>query len=214
MKKTTLVAPFDEPLARAVAGETRLTGRSVAALLPQSKKADSPSPDAPAERPIPWNPSSYVSARSAVMETIVRFGGLDEAVFIASPGPAPDIAGKAVDIERLVQERVLGTLWLVREILSKLSSQGSGRFIFVLAHRDQGIHSPVMAAAFGALEAFALSLVETTVDSPYEIWTLQNTCPQDDITAQYIRRILDSSSDRRGSRVIKFSGKTGIFNRV
>lgn len=236
MKKTTLVAPYDDPLARAVAVEARVLGRSVAALLPgygDSREArkgrrggpseveaagtDLPGP-APEEAPIPWNPPSFVSARSAVLDASVRFGSVDEAVLVVSPGPAPDLAAKPAELERILHDRVLSVLWLAREVLTHFTARGSavglGRLILVLADRGQPPRDPVGAAAFGAASAFAAALAESAPDAPYDVWAVQDSCPQDDLAAQYVRRILEAPPERRPGRILRFTGKSTLFNRL
>lgn len=234
MKKTTLVAPYDEPLARAVAAEARVLGRSVAALLPgadavrqarKGRREESPELEASdtdlrsasEERPIPWNPSSFVSARAAVLEASVRFGSVDEAVLVISPGSAPGLTAKPAELERILQDRVLSVLWLARELLTHFTARGSaggpGRLIFVLADRGQLPRDPVGAAAFGAVSSFASALAESAPDAPYDIWTVQDSCPQDDLAAQYLSRILQAPPERRPGRVLRFTGRNPLFNR-
>lgn len=235
MKKTTLVAPYDEPLARAAAVEARILGRSVAALSPGSAEsrtsrkgrreeaseaepfAASPDAPSPEERPIPWNPPSFVSARTAVLEASVRFGSVDEAVLVVSPGSAPELSAKPAEIERALQDRTLSIVWLVRELLTHFaarpSAAGPGRLILVLADRGQSPRDPIASASFGAISAFAASLAESAADAPYEVWAVQDSCPQDDLAAQYIRRILQAPPERRPGRVLRFTGKSSLFNR-
>ncbi len=227
MKKTTLIAPFDDPLARAVAAEARIFGRTVAPLLPGSGKAasDKRAPEAadagtgePTVNPVPWNPPSYVSARAAVLEASLRFGAADEAVLVSSRTPAPGLSARPAEIEQALHDRVLGIFWLVRELLSAFkerpAEKGPGRLVLVLADRGREALGPVEAAAFGALEAFASSLAGTSGDTPYEVWSVQDSCPQDDLAAQYIAKLLEAGADRRAGRVVKFTGKGGIFNRI
>lgn len=232
VKKTTIVAPYDDPLALAVAGEARVLGRSVAVLLPVStptrerkkvgrerpaEAAPEPGSAVPEERPIAWNPPSFVSARTAVLEASVRFGSVDEAVLVLSLGPAPGLTAKPSEIEKILQDRVLSFIWLVRELLTHFSARGtaggSGRLILVLADRGQSPRDPVAAAAFGALSAFAASLAETPPDAPYDVWVVQDSCPQDDLAAQYLSRILQAPPERRPGRVLRFTGKNPLFNR-
>lgn len=233
MKKTTIVAPYDDPLALAVAGEARVLGRSVAVLLPVSgaaregkkvgrdrpAEAAAPAPGSSAleERPIAWNPPSFVSARTAVLEASVRFGSVDEAVLVVSLGPAPGLAAKPAEIEKILQDRVLSFIWLVRELLTYFTARGpaggSGRLVLVLADRGQSPRDPVAAAAFGALSSFAASLAETPPDAPYDVWVVQDSCPQDDLAAQYLSRILQAPLERRPGRVLRFTGKNPLFNR-
>jgi hypothetical protein len=214
VKKTTLIAPFDDPLALAIAGEARVQGRTVAALLPGTGARKPAAPDAPEDRPIFWNPPSYVSARAAVLEAVVRFGPLDEAVFVAAPVAAPGLAAKPAELERFLHERVLAAFWLARELMSHFSERRRGRLVFVLADRGQSPREPAAAAAFGALEAFAASLTEGLQDAPYDIWTVRDSCPQDDLAAQYVSKLLDASGDRKAGHVLKYTGKVGIFNRI
>ena len=228
MKKTTLIAPFDDPLALALAGEARVLGRSIAALLPGSavaregkpgsKKSETAPEAEQTERPIAWNPPSYVSARAAVLEACVRFGAVDEAVIVASPGPAPGLTAKPAEIEKVFHDRVLSVIWLVRELLTTFAGRAEGRepgrLILVLADRGLENREPVSAGAFGALRSFAVSLAETASDAPYDVWTVQDSCPQDDLAAHYIAKLLDAPRDRRGDRVVRFTGRGGIFNRL
>ena len=233
MKKTTLVAPYDDPLALAVAGEARLLGRSLAALLPgngapggkRKHRSEEPAagsapagPESPADKPIDWNPPSFVSARTAVLEAAVRYGSVDEAVLVVSIVTAPGLAAKPAEMEKFLHDRVLSFVWLSRELLSIYSTRAPGsvpgRLVLVLADRGLAPPDPVSAAAFGALSSFASSLAETTADAPYDVWAVQDSCPQDDLAAQYISRILAAPPDRRGGRVLRFTGKGGIFNRI
>lgn len=234
MKKTTLVAPYDDPLARAAAGEARLLGRAVAALLPgagrvarkgrrgepaeaETAEASEEGPRPAEDPPIPWNPPSFVSARSAVMEASVRFGSVDEAILVASPGPGTGLAAKPAEIERVLQDRALSFLWLARELLTHFTTRGSagvpGRLVIVLADRGQPPRDPAAAAAFGAVSAFAAVLAESAPDAPYDVWTVQDSCPQDELAAQYLSRILQAPRERRPGRVLRFTGKSTLFNR-
>ena len=235
MKKTTLVAPYDEPLARAAAAEARVLGRSIAALTPGSvdtrtgrkdrreepAEVESPGEDSKTgfleETPIIWNPPSFVSARTAVLEASVRFGSVDEAVLVVPPGSAQTLAAKPAEIERILQERTLSIVWLVRELLMHFSARpagsGPGRLILILADRGQPPRDPVSAASFGALSSLAAALAESAQDAPYEVWAVQDSCPQDDLAAQYIRRILQAPPERRPGRMLRFTGKSSLFNR-
>jgi hypothetical protein len=214
VKKTTLIAPYDDPLALAIAGEAHILGRATAAFLPGSEVKKTAPAEAPEDLPIAWNPPSYVSARASVLEAVVRYGALDEAVLIASPGIAPGLSAKPAELEKLFQDRVLSFFWLTREILARFSERGTGRLVFVLADRGQSQREPAAAAVFGAIVSFASSLAETSQDAPYNIWAVQDSCPQDDLAAQYISKILSAPDDRRGGRVIKYTGKSSIFNRI
>ncbi len=236
MKKTTLVAPYDDPLARAAAGEARALGRTVAALLPgtgesrggkkgrRGEPSEAGDAEAPAESPRPaedppilWNPPSFVSARSAVLEASVRFGSVDEAILVASPGTGTGLAAKPAEIERILQDRALSFLWLARELLTHFAARGSGggpgRLVIVLADRGQPPRDPAAAAAFGAVSAFAAALAESAPDAPYDVWAVQDSCPQDDLAAQYLSRILQAPPERRPGRILRFTGKSTLFNR-
>ncbi|HSV56159.1 MAG TPA: hypothetical protein VLH39_03515 [Magnetospirillaceae bacterium] len=232
MGKTTIVAPADDPLSLAVAAEARALGRSVASFLPASAGLQSPGKrpepprnsrpvdgtEAPAEQPLSWNPASYVSARAAVLEASVRYGCVDEAVIVAVPEAAPGLGARPAEIERLIHGRFLSVVWLVREILAAFSARdsgrGPGRLVMVLADRGQPPRDPLGAAAFAALSAFAVSLARTSTDTPYDIWVLEDSCPQDDLAAQYVSRILQAPADRKGGRSLRFTGKGGIFSRI
>jgi len=152
-----------------------------------------------------------------VLEASVRFGSVDEAVLVVSLGSTPGLAAKPAEIEKILQDRVLSMVWLVRELLTHFSARGSGgepgRLVLVLADRGQSPRDPVAAAAFGALSSFAASLAETSPDAPYDIWVVQDSCPQDDLAAQYLSRILQAPPERRPGRVLRFTGKNPLFNR-
>ncbi len=222
MKTSTLIVSYDPDFARAIASELALVERApvVAVAEPADPGADG----------ISWRPSSYASTRSVIVEAGCAEGGFSEAVLVA-PYPAAADEDDSVPVAERVQAyeppgtlagavdaRAVGFMTMARELATKLSG-GGGRLLLVHppAESFAAANAPLSEqAASGAVDAFAAGMarLSTAIESGQPIcdaFEIVDTCPQRELTAQFVARALAKPFDRKASRVLRWNGKTGIF---
>ena len=226
MKKTLLIAPFDGPIAAAVAAEACAAGWSVALAL-----APGFSPAAPvsvegseamakvAERraastSIAYDPRSYVSASSLVLSAINALGELDAAVIIFDPASAKAdfLAAKPGEISALMEERCAGPLFLARELVRRFEARKAGSLLLVAPEspRDAAL-GPAAAMADGAFEGLGTGLFAAAAGQAWSAFGLRDASGQADRVARYAIELLGDAKAAKAGRWLRYTGKSGIF---
>jgi hypothetical protein len=224
VKKTILIAPFDGPLAAALASEASAAGWSVALALVRGRSA------APIERPqgsppedggdrarattLDYEPRSYVSASSLVLSARNALGELDAAILIFDPASAKAdfLAGKPGELSGLVEERCSGPLYLSRELVRRFESRKAGSILFLAPEspRDAAL-GPAAAMADGAFEGLAKGLFAASVGAPWSAYGIRDASGQPERTARYALELLEEAKAAKAGRWIRYTGKTGLF---
>ena len=221
MKKTILIAPFDGPIAAALASEASAAGWSVALAL-----AHGPAGSVPAEQggdaagransiTIVYEPRSFVSAAALVLSAENALGPLDAAIFVFDPAEAKAdfLAAKPGELAALVEERCSGPLFLARELARRFEARRSGRLLLVAPEspRDAAL-GPAAAMAEGAFEGLGTGLfAAAAASSAWSAYGLRDASGQSERLARYSLELLAEPKPTKAGRWLRYSGKSGIF---
>jgi len=199
---TTLVLPAGSEDADALSADLEAAGHTVI----QARRGRPGGPDGgPA-----WDPLSFVSARSLLIEAEASGNGrLDAVVVFASP--PPDQTGlaetPAKDIEHSVLEWSAGHAQLVKEILVRFRERGAGTLVLVVRQADQG--GPLSAMASGALSGLAESLAASR-GGPWRFLGVHDESGQDGAAGHFVAKLL-ADPPKDSGKVIRFTGRQGLF---
>lgn len=220
MKKTILIAPFDGPLASALASEARSAGWSVALALARGPGV--PGAEAGAEAKgeagsvtIAYEPRSFVSASALVIAAENALGPLDAAILVFDPAEAKaDFLGaKPGELAALVEERCSGPLFLARELARRFESRRSGKLLLVSPEspRDAAL-GPAAAMAEGAFEGLGEGLfAAAAASSAWSAYGLRDASGQGERPARFALELLSEAKPTKAGRWLRYSGKSGIF---
>ena len=225
MKKTILIAPFDGPLAAALASEASAAGWSVALAL--SRRAASPAPGSDAGNEasgganyvtVAYEPRSFVSASALVISAENGLGSLDAAILVLDPAEAKAdfLAAKPGELAALVEERCSGPLYLARELVRRFEARGSGRILLLAPEspRDAAL-GPAAAMAAGAFEGLGEGLfAAATSSSSWSAYGLRDASGQGDRLARYALELLGEAKPAKAGRWLRYSGKSGLFGQA
>lgn len=212
-----MIAPFDGPLAAALAQAAGDSGWSVALAL-----AGGDRPEAAGEAPaggarstcIRYDGRSFVSASALVLAAENAIGPLDAAVIVFDPAaPAADfIAAKPGELSLFVDERCSGPLFLARELARRFESRKAGRLMLVAPESPRDAALGVTAAlADGAFEGLGSGLFAAASASPWSAYGIRDASGQPERLARYALDILAEPKPAKAGRWLRYSGKGGLF---
>jgi hypothetical protein len=234
VKKTLLIAPFDGPLAAALAAEASASGWTVALALARGGSMPAPGPaptaadkadaaegeiDATAEFQasttcIAYDPRSFVSASSLVLSAINALGDLDAAVLVFDPAVAKAefLSAKPGELSALVEERCAGPLFLARELVRRFEARKSGALLLFAPEspRDAAL-GPTASMADGAFEGLGAGLFAAAQASSWRAFGIRDASGQTDRAARYAIELLDDPKGAKAGRWLRFTGRSGIF---
>ena len=157
MEKTCLIAGKSGALLADIVRRCSAAGRLP--LVARSGQADLPGipPGAPA--PVSWNRRSALSARSLLLHAQTVCGGISDVVVVYSPvqETTPFHIGAVVSIEDRVDAEIKGYQFLLRELVTVLQAQGSGRLVLAVLDHLNEPPAPLEAAALASFMALARS---------------------------------------------------------
>jgi NAD(P)-dependent dehydrogenase (short-subunit alcohol dehydrogenase family) len=229
VRKTILIAPFEGPLAAALAERASAAGwRTVLGLArrqpPQAaarsaetvaRASDPPSAPTPAgAASIPYDPRSCASAAALVISAANALGDLGAAVIVAGPASAKaDFpAGKPADIAQLVDERCAGPLYLAREIVRRFEDKGFGRILLFAQESPRDAEAgPAAAMSYGAFEGLGRGLFAASVGGAWSAYGLRDSSGAPDRAARFALELLEEPRPSKAGRWMRFSGKSGLF---
>jgi hypothetical protein len=212
VKKTILIAPFDGPLAAALAAEASSDGWSVALALVRGLAA--PADAAPGFLTLAYDPRSYVSASTLALSAQNALGELDAAVLVFDPAAAKAefLSSKPGELAGLVEERCSGPLFLAREIIRRFEARKSGSILLFAPEspRDAAL-GPTAAMADGAFEGLGTGLFAAAAGASWAAYGLRDASGQADRAARFALELLGEAKPAKAGRWLRYSGKGGIF---
>jgi hypothetical protein len=227
VRKTILIAPFEGPLAAALAEGAAAAGWRIAlatarALAPQGEAARplaAPAPEAPPSPAgavaLSYDPRSCASAAALVVSATTALGGeLGAAALIAGPASAKAAfpAGRPADIAQLVDERCAGPLYLAREVVRRFEAKGSGRILLFAQESPRDAEAgPAAAMAYGAFEGLGRGLFAAAAGAGWSAYGLRDSSGTPDRAARFALELLEESRPSKAGRWMRFSGKSGLF---
>lgn len=220
MSKTILIAPFDGPLAAALASEASADGWSVALALargPAVARADVAKDAGQGDRAgaitLGYDPGSYVSASALVLSAMNALGELDAAVLVFDPAAAKAdfLSGKPGELSALVEERCSGPLFLARELVRRFEARKAGSLLLLAPEspRDAAI-GPSAAMAGGAFEGLGTGLFSAAAGAAWSAFGLRDASGQSERAARYALELLGEPKGKAG-RWLRYTGKSGLF---
>ncbi len=214
MKKTILIAPFDGPLASALAAEAGAELWSVALALPHGPASAATADPGQGVAAIPYDPRSYVSASSLVLSARNALGELDAAILILDPASAKAdfLAGRPGELSALVEERCSGPLFLARELVRRFEARKAGSILLFAPEspRDAAL-GPLAAMADGAFEGLGTGLFAAAAGASWSAYGLRDASGQADRAARYALELLAEPKGAKSGRWLRYTGKSGIF---
>jgi hypothetical protein len=220
VKKTILIAPFDGPLAAALASEAGAAGWSVALALARGASgaaAEGAAGEAgrAGAAAIAYDSRSFVSASSLILSAENALGPLDAAVLVFDPAAAnADLLGaKPGELASLVEERCAGPLFLARELVRRFESRRAGRILLLAPEspRDAALGA-ASAMADGAFEGLGNGLFAASAASAaWSAYGLRDASGQADRAARFALELLAEPRPAKAGRWLRYSGKSGIF---
>jgi hypothetical protein len=227
VRKTILIAPFEGPLAAALAEGAAAAGWRIAlatALAPRGDAArpgPAPAPEAAAPRGpsgaalLSYDPRSCASAAAMVVAATTALGGeLGAAAVIAGPASAKaDFpGGRPAEIAQLVDERCAGPLYLAREIVRSFEGRGAGRILLFAQESPRDAEAgPAAATAYGAFEGLGRGLFAASAGARWSAYGLRDSSGTPDRAARFALELLEESRPSKAGRWMRFSGKSGLF---
>jgi hypothetical protein len=233
VSKTILIAPFDGPLAAALAAEAEGAGWSAALALArggpsgvaEAGAGSGAAEDGPARREeasgrradaiaIAYEPRSFVSASALVLSAENALGPLDAAALVFDPAGARAefLGAKPGELAALVEERCSGPLFLARELVRRFEARGSGRLILVAPEspRDAAL-GPAAAMAEKAFEGLGAGLFAAAASAVWSVYGIRDASGQADRLARFALELLAEPKPSKAGRWLRYSGKGGIF---
>lgn len=219
--KTILIAPFEGPLAAALAERALAAGWKAAfgAARRGSGGSAGPSEGRKAAETadaavIPYNPRSCASVAALVLSAQNALGGLGAAAIVAPAAgtKAQFPADKPADIAELVDERCAGPLYLARELARLFEERGEGRMLLFAQESPRDAEAgPAAALAYGAFEGLGTGLFAASSGTVWSAYGLRDSSGLPDRAARFALELLEESRPARAGRWMRFSGKSGLF---
>lgn len=211
MKKTILIAPFQGPLAEALALEAVSDGWSLALGLARGS-ASGAAPEGAAT--IYYEPKSYVSASSLVLSARNALGEIDAAVLVFDPSAARSdfLSGRPGELAALVEERCSGPLFLARELVRRFEARRAGCLLLLASEspRDAAL-GPLATMADGAFEGLGTGLFSASASAPWSAYGLRDASGQADKAARFALALLGNPKASKAGRWLRYTGKSGLF---
>jgi len=245
VKKTTLVLPFEDPRAKAFKDLANKTGRKLAFLevlypsdeamdaaeLPRDASADAEKAPEAWTR-ISWKPQSFVSARTALIETETRLGqALDELVIFADPpaGPIGLAEASQAEIEQSVLDWAVAYAQLIHEALKRFLNRDGCSIVLAIKDAARGpLGSMAAGALFGLAEGLLASFASSEMLSggaavakaksppektvPFRFMAMRDESDSSEAVARQVLRMLDEDL-RDSGKLQRFTGRSGFFSR-
>jgi len=221
MTRGIFIAGNESALSRAIEAETvNRVEQFAAALIPNrlSGAARNSAQENEKRLSLDWNPSSPISARTAVLAAENRLEHIDDAILVCSP---PSIRGRAAelslsDIEIMVNDYIKGWFFLVKELSAVFSARRRGTLALVYpdiapsAGRDDSADmlGPSSLASFRALTNGLLSAAHT---EPYiTVGFSISDAGNESAFASFMYKSIDEITNRSNGKLHKF-GKFNFF---
>lgn len=217
VKKTILIAPFNGPLAAAIAAQARASGWTAALAL-----AGGPRPDAQ-EAPegadadslaLSYTPSSFVSVSAMVLHARNALGEIDAAVLVGDVSAihAGFLGERPGELGSIVEEQCAGPLYLARELSHRFDARKSGRILLLAPERPRDAAlGPVASLVSGAFEGLGAGLFTMAESAPWSAYGVLEASGLPERAAQFVLSLLDDPKASKSGRWIRYTGKSGIF---
>jgi hypothetical protein len=212
-----LIAPFEGPLATALAAEARAAGWAIALAMPGPPRpaAEGEGEDASRETaPLAYNPASFVSVSALLLAARNALGELDAVVLVSDRGTAAlDLAAcKPGEISALVERKCTGLLYIARELVKRFEARKTGRLLLLCSEppRDAAL-GPTTALAEAAFEGLGRGLFEASSGAAWCAYGIQDASSQPERAARYALGLLGDAKTSKAGRWLRFTGRTGIF---
>ena len=165
--------------------------------------------------PLPWNPSSPISARTMVLAAENRLGKISDAVIICSP-PAVFRTAETLtpeEIEILVNDQIKGWFFLVRELSLYFRRIGAGNLSLVASETvSAGAGKSASSAdllgpsALGSFMAFAQGILTLSANEPFRVTGYGSAEAGSEAEfAAWFFRMIDESDSKNSGRWNRFS---------
>jgi len=220
MTRGIFIAGNESALSRAIEAETiNRVEQFAAALIPNrlSDVSKSTEQDMPQRLVCDWNPSSPISARTAVIAAENRLERIDEAILICSPPSIRSNPSKLPlsAVEIMINDHIKGWFFLVKEITSIFYEKKRGTLVLIypdipgsLKDEAADVLGPAALASFRALTQGLLSAAH---NDPYiTLGFTASDAGNEASFAAFVYKTLDEITNRSNGKMHKF-GKFKFF---
>lgn len=224
MKKTILIAPFEGPLAAALAREARAAGWSVAIARGEPARAEparpAPLPPEAQQAPeasdlvaLPWNPASYISASALALGARNALGELDAAILLSeAESLRVDLVGaRPGEVDTALQRAVLGPALLSRELVRGFEARRGGSLLLMERETAARPSGPAAGLAAGAFHGLGEGLFDAAREAAWKAFGVIDKGESPDEAARFAIRLLDDDKGGKSGRWLRFTGKAGLF---
>lgn len=220
MEKTILIAPFNGPLASAIAEEARAAGWTVAlayadaAIREGGAAIGGPEADA---RALSYTPSSFVSVSAMILQAATALGHIDAAVLIGDPSTvrAGFPGERPGELGAIVEAQCAGPLYLARELSRRFDARRAGSIVLVTPERPRdAAPGPVASLVWGAFEGLGTGLFALAAGAPWSAYGVLEASALPERAAQFVLALLQDQKGSKAGRWIRHTGKSGIFGTV
>lgn len=182
----------------------------------QSASSDTPSKGNRAVNPVlafELNRRSPLSARSFVLRTVTRFGGIDEAVVLntAEGENRPLHELPAAAIEEPVDNAVKGSFFILRELLSHFWERKAGLLSLVSTSYGSEILTPLDAAAAGSFRALGGSIFTYYENEPITVNGFESQSSKYDDFARFVISTNRDRGSKSHGKWFRHSERGGIL---
>ena len=162
--------------------------------------------------PLPWNPSSPISARTLVLAAENRLGRINDAILVCSPPAVYKTAGELSpeEIDALVSDHIKGWFFLIRELAQYFRRAGSGSLSLAAPENNPasgGSQADLLGpAASSAFRAFAQGVLASSGNEPFHVMGF--TGPESGSSeefASWLFKTVDETSRKNSGRWLKYS---------
>jgi hypothetical protein len=232
VNKTILIAPFDGPLATALAAEARAAGWSAALALAPARAAATPArpageareggaadearaaPAGPGTAALPYDPESFVSTAALVAAAYNALGDIYATVIVDAPAAKGiELAScRPGELGSFAAARCAGPLYLIREMARRFEARKGGRILLLAPERPRDAsQGPAASMAAGAFEGLGRGLFAQAEGASWSAFGLVDASGQADRAARYALALLEDPKASKAGRWLRYTGKSGIF---
>ena len=162
--------------------------------------------------PVPWNPSSAISARTLVLASENRLGQINNAILVCSP-PSMFRGMRALEpeeIEILVDDHIKGWFFLIRELCLYFCRTGSGSLSLIAPETSSGNRNAqadlLGPPAVSSFMSFAGSVLASSVNEPFQVLGFSGSEGAEKADfAEWLFKIIDEGSKKYSGRWNKYS---------
>lgn len=160
---------------------------------------------------VPWNKSSIISTRTVIREGMRVFRKIDEAILVYSENKTNDKLAdfSTSDIDESIESSIRGTVYLTKEIMKSMESQGVS-LSFAVTRKNRVSPNPLEQGFKSFFKSFADSIISDEKGIYKCAFTTELT--DMDSYASFIRSTLDELPEKGKGQWIDYKERKNLFS--